>query len=249
MRRYGDTSHTTTIPGQNVGLKLTLQPVAEATPCQPTPNGLLWFSDLSGDFTEIAEAAHLGATDAASPILAVAKVLGETCGDVNWTVNWTPNSGVGGDPAIKTDGAELYVYQKTGSAPGELRVSAQCAGQTLGPIVLTLLQSAGGSCCADPQIDEMSRYRFGDSDVTIFVIGMFGLIDNSFNFGEHDVVFSGTAPTDYQLIASFRSLVLAVRGGDDTTKFTVSADVRWQCNDTDQSRTLTWPRTNLIWGD
>jgi hypothetical protein len=132
------------VPGQNVGLKLTLQPVVESKSCQPAPSGLRWFSDSTGDFTEIAEAAHLSATDAASPILAVAKVLGETCGDVQWSTTWTPTNGTGGDPALKLDGALLYVYQKPGSEPGVLRVSAKCAGQSVGPIALTLLQTASG---------------------------------------------------------------------------------------------------------
>lgn len=248
MRRYGDTSNTTTIPGQNVGLKLTMQPAVNAE-CKPAPEGLFWFTDASGDFKQIAEAAYLGATEANGPVLAVAKVTGEVCGDVNWTVNWTPASGTGGDPAIKTDGALLYVYQAVGSAPGELRVSAQCAGQTLGPIALTLLAAlgVGGDCCADPQVDNITRYEFGD--VAIFAINIAGLMDNSLYFINPSVVFSGTPPSAYGLFDGFRSLILAVTGGDYTTRFIVSVDVHWQCHDADQHRLLTWPRTRVIWGE
>jgi hypothetical protein len=144
VRRYGDTSTTTPIPGQNVGLKLTLQPVAEATPCQPTPNGLLWFSDVSGDFTERSEAAYLLPEGAPGPVLGVARVLGETCGAVDWSYPWTPNAGSGGAPGVVKNGATLIVYALPDTLPGLLEVSATCAGQSFGPILLTLLRYHGG---------------------------------------------------------------------------------------------------------
>lgn len=255
MRRYGDTTNTVIVPGQNVGLKLTMQPVVSAE-CQPVPEGLFWFTDdaNTSGFTAIAEAAYLGAAESASPVLAVAKVLGETCGSVDWAVNWTPTSGTGGDPAIKTDGESLYVYQKTGSAPGELRVSAQCAGQTLGPIALTLLQSlGGGSCCPDPQIGAIRVRDWQATETTLLRTASINI--GGTNLNENMLVMysyavSGTAPESIRFVlpggAGLLTGTLLIIGGDETTSITVTATLEWDCSGVAQERTLTWPAFSVI---
>jgi len=253
LRRYGDTSNSVIVPGQNAGLKLTMQPVVSAE-CKPAPTGLFWFSDETGDFTEIAEAAYLGAAETLAPVLAVAKVLGETCGSVDWTVNWTPTSGSGGDPAIKADGALLYVYQAVGTAPGELRVSAQCGGQTLGPIALTLLQSlGGGSCCPDPQIGNIRAMDWQLDEATL--LRMVSIRVGGTNLNEDMLVMysyavSGTAPERVRLVlpggTGLLTGTLLIIGGDETTSIVVTADLSWDCNGVAQERTLTWPAFSVI---
>lgn len=152
MRRYGADSQEIVIPGQSTGLQLTLQPTVEAAkPCQAKPTGLFWFSDLTGDFTEISEAAYLLAAGAAGPVLGVARVLGETCGEVAWSHQWTPADGaIGGGPGLVNDGARLIVYPLATTVPGLLSVSATVAGQSFGPIVLTLLRYVCGYGYTDP---------------------------------------------------------------------------------------------------
>lgn len=156
MRRYGDTTDHVTVPGQNAGLKLTLQPLPEApeptAPCAPKPAGLFWFSDLTGEFSEDSEAAYLLAEGAAGPVLGVARVLGDTCGKVAWSSAWTPASGEGGAPGILEDGPDLIAYPLDTTAPGILEVSAVCAGKAFGPILLTVLRySCYGYAYCPPQ--------------------------------------------------------------------------------------------------
>ncbi len=249
MRRYGGTSNSVIVPGQNAGLKLTMQPVVSAE-CKPAPTGLFWFSDETGDFKQIAEAAYLSATaEAASPVLAVAKVLGETCGSVDWSMAWTPAEGTGGDPAIKADGSLLYVYQAVGSAPGELRVSAQCGGQTLGPIALTLLAATGsGSCCPDPQIGAIRVRDWQATETTLLRTASINI--GGTNLNENILVIysyavSGTEPDRIRFAqpggAGLLTGTLLVTGGDETTSIVVTANLTWDCNGVAQTRTLTWP--------
>lgn len=255
MRRYGDTTNTVMVPGQNVGLKLTMQPVVSAE-CQPVPEGLFWFTDdaNTSGFTAIAEAAYLGAAESASPVLAVAKVLGETCGEVDWTVNWTPASGTGGDPAIKTDGALLYVYQKTGSAPGELRVSARCAGQTLGPIALTLLTATGGgACCPDPQVGTVRFAGWRFDEATLLRIISLSIGGNNLNntiIASYSYAVDGTEPDSIRFAqpggVGLLTGTLLVTGGDETTNITVTATLAWDCNGSAHTRTLAWPAFYVI---
>lgn len=144
MRRYGDTTPVLTVPGQDAGLKLTLQPLPEvpepAAPCAPEPEGLYWFSDLTGGFTEESEAAYLLAEGAAGPVLGVARLLGETCGEVQWRYDWTPAEGAEGFPGIVENGPDLIVYPLETTAPGILEVSATCAGKAFGPVLLAVLR-------------------------------------------------------------------------------------------------------------
>lgn len=146
------------LPDQQIGMSL---PITPATACKPDPNGLYWFSDLTGDFTEVAEAAYVlpistdpeNPTDTVAATLGVARVLGETCNEVTWTVSWTPETADGGAPGWKENGPELPVYPLPDTVPGVLSVSATCAGRTFGPITLTLelLECAGPGECV-PEI-------------------------------------------------------------------------------------------------
>ncbi len=159
MRRYGDTTPVLTVPGQDAGLKLTLQPAPPqpepAPPCEPAPEALLWFSDITGDYTEESEAAYLLAEGAAGPVLGVARVLGETCGEVSWSHAWTPAAGTGGAPGIIENGPDLIVYPLEATAPGIIEVSAICAGKAFGPVLLTVLRYScyGYAYCAPPPVE------------------------------------------------------------------------------------------------
>lgn len=104
MRRYGTRSDSTVVPGNDSGLSLVMQPVAEAcaevvsVECEPDVIGLFWFSDSTGAFDQDVEAAYLLAEGAAGPLLGLAKLVGETCDlPVTWTKTWMPESGTGGE--------------------------------------------------------------------------------------------------------------------------------------------------------
>lgn len=132
------------VPGRSLDISLALAAAALPTPtCSPDPTGLFWFSDLTGAFTEISEAAYLLPEDVPGPVLGVAKVIGETCGEVIWSFAWTPTTGEGGAPGIVENDAELVIYALTETLPGLIEVSATCAGQSFGPILLTLLRYSG----------------------------------------------------------------------------------------------------------
>lgn len=139
------TTRTKTIVAADREIKLSI-PISGPAGCTPDPTGLYWFSDATGDFTEIAEAAYVlpipadpeTPTDTVSATLGVARVLGETCGEVTWTAVWTPYVEDGGAPGWREDGPELQVYPLPDTAPGVLSVTAQSAGRTFGPITLTL---------------------------------------------------------------------------------------------------------------
>lgn len=149
-------TQTIVLPDREIALSL---PVAQQPACQPDPTGLYWFSDATGDFTEVAEAAYVlpvstdpeTPTDTVSATLGVARVLGETCHEVTWTASWTPTPADGGAPGWSEDGPELRVYPLPNTAPGVLSVTAQCAGRTFGPITLTLALLECGVDCV-PQI-------------------------------------------------------------------------------------------------
>ena len=152
-----------TVPGQQVGLTVPLAAVTACpapAPCAPDPTGLYWFSDATGDFTEIAEAAYVlpvstdpeKPTDTVAATLGVARVLGETCNAVTWTASWTPETASGGAPGWNEDGPELQVYPLPDTAPGVLSVYAACSGRTLGPITLTLALLDCGTGACTPEI-------------------------------------------------------------------------------------------------
>lgn len=156
MRRYGTRSDSTVVPGNDSGLSLVMQPVAEAcaevvsVECEPDVTGLFWFSDSTGAFDQDVEAAYLLAEGAAGPLLGLAKLVGETCDlPVTWTKTWMPESGTGGDPGYFEDGARLVVYPLADSVPGVLEVTAEHDGQNYGPILLTVLRYSS-YCYAEP---------------------------------------------------------------------------------------------------
>lgn len=147
MRRYGTTSDATVVPGKDAGIKLVLQPLAEAVecaeiaPCETSVTGLFWFSDSTGLFDQEAEAAYLLAEGAAGPVLGVAALVGESCDlPIAWTMVWTPASEDGGSPDYFDDGARLVVYPLADTSPGVLELTAEHEGQTYGPILLTVLR-------------------------------------------------------------------------------------------------------------
>lgn len=129
--------------GRSIGVtyKMVRLP-AEAAPCVPTALQLAWFADGAGTFSETAEAAYLlpGDEGGAGPVLAVAGILGETCGaPVQWITAWSPEVS-GGEPGVLEDGTRLVVWPKPGSGPGLLTVRAFIAGKSYGPIALTVLR-------------------------------------------------------------------------------------------------------------
>lgn len=116
-------------------------PLTGATACEPTVDGLYWFSDLTGQFDARAEVAYLLPEGAAGPLLGIARLTGETCdGPITWRKTWTPQT-VGGDPPwYAPDGADLIVYPAATTTPGVLMVSAEFGGRLFGPILLTILR-------------------------------------------------------------------------------------------------------------
>jgi len=136
--------------GRSIGVTykmVKLPPIApsyipDALPCIPDALQLVWFTDTDGTFSETAEAAYLLPEPdlAAGPVLAVAGILGETCGaTVQWLTEWTPEVD-GGDPGLYQDGNRLVVWPQAGAGPGLLTVRAFIAGKNYGPIVLTILR-------------------------------------------------------------------------------------------------------------
>ncbi len=115
----------------------------EPQPCVPDALRLVWFTDLSGAFSESVEAAYLlpVGEGAAGPVLGVAGIIGETCAaQIFWTTAWTPESGSGGNPGVHEDGARLIIWPKTDTEPGILTVTARVDNKNYGPIALTVLR-------------------------------------------------------------------------------------------------------------
>lgn len=138
--------------GQNVGLTLHMTPLPVAVePCVPSITGVFWFSDESGAFDAMSEAAYLMDGEPAGPVAAVALLAGETCGQTVWWIKeWTPDDEGGGSPLYLQADPYLFVYVDADTAPGTLNVSASCDGRTYGPIVLTMIAAAGGGGACPP---------------------------------------------------------------------------------------------------
>jgi hypothetical protein len=147
VRRYGRATDGTIVAGKNAGLKLALAPLTECTEatveeCAVAIDGLYWFSDESGAFDATVEAAA-----PAGPVLAIAKLVGDICDeDVIWTTEWTPEETEGPAPDTLENGAYLLVFPTETTAIGILAVTAECNGETYGPILLNVIQSI---CCPD----------------------------------------------------------------------------------------------------
>lgn len=152
------TTKTITTPGRDIKLTLALQPQPPIPPLSTPPSvepgdppavciadidGLFWLTDADGTFSETAEVAYLlpSPDQAAGPVLAVAGIIGETCGAVaDWQTAWTPASGSGGDPGVVEDGNRLVIWPKADTEPGVLTVTGRIHGHRYGPISLTVLR-------------------------------------------------------------------------------------------------------------
>lgn len=150
------------VPGRDIALTVSLGGAAPG--CVPEITGLYWFSDATGAFDTVAEAAYLLPEGGAGPTMATAKLVGETCGgEVTWATSWTPLAGSGGAPGIWSDGPDLIVYPLEDTTPGILSVSAELDGVIYGPIVLVITRyecyyNAAPSNC--PVVDSI---LFGDN--------------------------------------------------------------------------------------
>lgn len=232
------------VPGRAIEWTAAL---AGDPPCVPDPTGLYWFSDSTGDFTEPTEAAYLSSAEAAGPVLAVARVLGETCGEVRWSTEWTPQSGTGGAPEVVGLGADFLVYPALGGGPGQLSVSAECGGQSLGPILLTLLPAQGGAgCCPAPVAGAMRSISFPDRLIYLFPIAGDNLRAESESGGIQTVwsaEYTGDDPGALDLIGSPLAGTLTLANIGDSghlTIITVTAALTWACEDGPHSATLAW---------
>lgn len=243
------------VPGRSIELTAA---IAGAPPCVPDPTGLFWFSETTGDFTESAEAAYFVSPEAdpfdpAGPLVAVARVMGETCGGVVWSWIWTPEplpdpppegATLASAPAVLEDGASLLIYPAPGYGAGELSVTAECAGRTFGPILLTLLplEAGGGSpCCPEPSAGQYQTAAIGDHAAYLFPIA--GINLNSTMTAEWSVDYTGDDPGPLDLIGSALAGTLALANIDDgshQTTITVTAALTWSCDDGPHSATLTW---------
>ena len=137
-----------------VTYKLARLPVAVAATVEtvaplPADLALVWFSDTTGTFSAVSEAAYLlpDPDSAAGPVLGVAGFSGDIGGaTVTWSTEWTPETGEGGDPGVTIDGARLIVWPQAGVQPGILLASATINGVAYGPVVLTVLRYACSYC-------------------------------------------------------------------------------------------------------
>lgn len=249
MRRYGESTPVLTVPGQDAGLKLTLQPAVElARPCRPAPTGLAWFSDSSAGFTETSEAAYVLPNEPIGPLFALARVLGETCGEVNWSTEWTPVAGTGGAPEAVGIGADLLVYPAIGGGPGQLSVSAECGGRILEPILLTLLPAPGGGadCCPAPAAGVPQIVWSPGRLVYVFpIVG--SRLNAETESGGIQTVWSadyvGDDPGGLDLAGSalVGTLALAdINDGGHQTAITVTAALAWECGDGPHDATFAW---------
>lgn len=247
------------VPGRAIELTAAL---AGAPPCVPDPTGLFWFSEATGDFTEAAEAAYFISPesdpfDPAGPLIAVARVLGETCGGVVWSWIWTPEplpdpppegATLASAPAVLEDGASLLVYPASGYGAGEMSVTAECAGRTFGPILLTLLPAQGGAsgCCPTPVAGAMRSIQLPDRLIYLFPIAGDNLRAETESGGIQtawSADYAGDDPGEMDLIGSALACTLALANIDDgghQTTITVTAALTWSCDDGPHSATLTW---------
>lgn len=181
------TTKTIATAGRDIKLTLALQPQPPTPPlnaqpdadpaspvvCIPDIEGLFWLTDADGTFSATAEVAYLlpAPDQAAGPVLAVAGLIGESCGALaDWQTGWTPASGSGGNPGVFEDGNRLLVWPKTGTEPGLLTVTATVNQKKYGPISLTVLRyecacyGSGGSTGSDVFAFDPLRWNTGLAD-------------------------------------------------------------------------------------
>jgi len=244
------------VPGRSIEFTAAL---AGAPPCVPDPIGLFWFSEATGDFTESAEAAYVLVPEAdpfdpAGPLVAQARMIGETCGAVVWSWTWTPaplpdpppeGAVLAVMPGLLEDGANLLVYPVPGYGAGDLAVTAKCAGRTFGPILLTLLpkESGGGGapCCPEPSAGQYQSATIGDHAAYLFPIS--GINLSSAMTAAWSVDYTGDDPGPLELRGSPLAGMLVgnyLDTGGYLTTITVTAALGWTCDDGPHVATLRW---------
>ena len=182
----------TVSPARNLGVTYKLAKLPQATPCQPTPLTVGWFTESTGQFSETSEAAYLlpEPDTIGGPVLAVAGLIGTPCAEVQWVTSWDADSG--DSPGIYQDGQRLVVYPVAGMSPGLLTAWASVNGRRYGPIVLTVLRY------------ECAGYGYGYGAGCIMALDPLTWDDGTVNIGEvnaqtipdktHLAVVQGTWP-------------------------------------------------------
>lgn len=129
------------MPGQNAGLKLTLQPLPspsaepEPLPCEIDPEWFLWFSHETGEFEGIADVGLLrrDVVDTVAEFVATvppyrwhARLLGELClcsgCAVEFSVSWSGANA----PHFSSSGPDFFVYPRDDNLdePGVMTITA-----------------------------------------------------------------------------------------------------------------------------
>lgn len=123
-----------------------LPPILPGSAAAQEVPALVWFNESDGAFSSVDGSASVFTDWIASPVLAVAALIGELAdGTVEWTHDWSPTDEGGLAPGVRVDGPRLLIYPSLDTAPGVVTVSATVNHQTYGPITLTLdTASAGG---------------------------------------------------------------------------------------------------------
>lgn len=133
------------------------------TPPQEAP-ALVWFNETDGAFSGVDGSASVFTDWIASPVLAIAALIGELAGGAaEWMHDWTPTDEGGLAPGIRVDGPRLLIYPSPDTAPGVLTVSATVNHQTYGPITLTLETASAGSAAL--VLDPLT-WASGGADIT-----------------------------------------------------------------------------------
>jgi len=155
--------------GRSLGVTYKLAKLPEATPCQPTPLTVGWFTESTGQFSETSEAAYLlpEPDTIGGPVLAVAGLMGTPCAEVQWVTSWDADSG--DSPGIYQDGQRLVVYPVAGMSPGLLTAWVVVSGRRYGPIVLTVLRydCAGYYCYGGSTALNLSPLTWNNGEVDI----------------------------------------------------------------------------------
>lgn len=137
------------IPGKRVGMSIPIVPVAApvavASVCTPSVEGLYWFRD--GVYSETLQTALFFGDGAVNPKLTTARLLGALCDQtVVWSAIWeNADGGDDGAPQVWPLGADLDVAAAPDTKEGLLTVRAAVDGVVYGPIDLILFQGCSGA--------------------------------------------------------------------------------------------------------